>query len=219
MQHACDEGLIEKNPANQVAPIKEREVKKPTKVVQPFEIKDMLKLIEESKRVNTKESQINGAIGTRVYGTNADVIIFQMVTGLRIGEVLGLTWECVDFDKKRIHIKGAMRDVVGADGKVRRELGQTKTEDSVRKLKLCKGAIEILKEQRDKRPMAAPNDLVFVNELGNTIDRHKVNRTLKTMAERSDCSNKNVGSHVLRHTYASFLATHHIDLFTISQLR
>ena len=36
-----------------------------------------------------------------IYGTLLKVIVF---TGLRLGEAMGLTWDCVDFEKGALNI-------------------------------------------------------------------------------------------------------------------
>lgn len=218
LNRACDKGILKSNPANLIAPLKEREAKKATKVVEPFEIDDMTKLIKEARRVNTLDCHINGKLGERVYGTNADVLIFQMYSGLRIGEALGLTWKCVDFDKGYITIQNGMRDVRDEDGKLTRELGVLKTDSSERRVKLYKEARDILLEQRAKNPTASDEDLVFVNEEGRTIDRHKINRTLKAMAKRSNCSIQDVGSHAMRHTFGAYLVTKGVSIYRVSKL-
>lgn len=218
LKRACEKGILKSNPADLVAPLKEREGKKATRVVEPFEIDDMNKLIKEAKRVNTLECRINGAIGERVYGTNADVLIFQMYSGLRIGEALGLTWKCIDFDKGYIDIQKGMRDVHDENGKVTRELGTLKTDSSKRSVKLYKEAKEILLAQRAKNPNASDDDLVFVNEDGRTIDRHKVNRTLKAMAKRCNCSIQDVGSHSMRHSFGAYLVTKGVSIYRVSRL-
>lgn len=217
LQLAYERGIIKSNPADLVAPIKEREVKKATKVVEPFDLEDMNKILKEARRVNTRECRINGAIGERVYGVNADVLLFQMFSGLRIGEVLGLRYRDLDLDNDYIYVNEAMRDVKDKDGKVTRELGRTKTQKSVRPVPLYKQAKLILKEQQEKHPNATLDDLVFVNEDGGFIDRHKVNRTLKAMAKRGALSNQDVGSHVMRHTFGAYLVTQGVDIYKVSQ--
>ena len=107
--------------------------------------------------------------------------------------------------------------VTDKDGKVTRELGRTKTQKSVRPVPLYKQAKLILKEQQEKHPNATLDDLVFVNEDGGFIDRHKVNRTLKAMAKRGALSNQDVGSHVIRHTFGAYLVTQGVDIYKVSQ--
>ena len=79
-------------------------------------------------------------------------------------------------------------------------------------------AKEILLAQKAKNPNASDDDLVFVNEEGRTIDRHKVNRTLKAMAKRCDCSIQDVGSHAMRHTFGAYLVTKGVSIYRVSKL-
>ena len=43
------------------------------------------------------------------------IVVFAIETGMRRGEILGITWECVDFDSRTVHLpitkNGSSRDV------------------------------------------------------------------------------------------------------------
>lgn len=43
-----------------------------------------------------------------MYGVNADVLLFQMFSGLRIGEVLGLRYRDLDLDNDYIYVNEAI---------------------------------------------------------------------------------------------------------------
>jgi len=51
--------------------------------------------------------------GTDGFGTLFKVVVF---TGLRLGEALGLTWDCVDFQKCRLTINKQLQKRPLADG-------------------------------------------------------------------------------------------------------
>ena len=51
--------------------------------------------------------------GTDGFGTLFKIVVF---TGLRLGEALGLTWDCVDFQKKRLTINKQLQKRPLADG-------------------------------------------------------------------------------------------------------
>lgn len=53
------------------------------------------------------------ATGDDGFGTLFKVVVF---TGLRLGEALGLTWDCVDFSKRRLTIDKQLRKRPIADG-------------------------------------------------------------------------------------------------------
>ncbi|MBA5735633.1 tyrosine-type recombinase/integrase, partial [Escherichia coli] len=40
----------------------------------------------------------------KVEYTSRNIIFFQIATGCRFSEALGLTWDCVDFEKKSVII-------------------------------------------------------------------------------------------------------------------
>ena len=68
------------------------------KKIKFLDINDMNALYNESKRLNIKGYQINGAIGKPVYGVSANQVVFILYTGLRISEALALKWS--DFNEK-----------------------------------------------------------------------------------------------------------------------
>ncbi|AOW75555.1 hypothetical protein A3Q34_00850 [Colwellia sp. PAMC 20917] len=72
------------------------------------------------------------------YVTEKNLLFLAVVTGLRICEILALTWNCVDFDKAEIQIN---KSVVLGKYKL------PKTKKSIRKVDLNTHAIEILKNQ------------------------------------------------------------------------
>ena len=73
-------------------------------------------------RVERKEIQpltdaqvgtLAAAIGSDGYGTLLKVVVF---TGLRLAEAIGLTWDCVDFEKRRLTINKQLQKRPLAEG-------------------------------------------------------------------------------------------------------
>lgn len=222
LERAKVRGIIKENPADKVAPIKEKEVIKPTKKVVALDVSDMKKVLEEAKRVNTKEHQINGEIGTRVYGTNADVVCFLIYTGLRIGECLALKYSDIEegdlSGETFIRINSTLKRLPNEEGKLVLQRGSTKTQSSKRRVALCKEALEIIDAQKKANPKATKDDYIFVGETGMPIHYRNVNRTLKCMLERANCKNQSISVHSLRHTFASYLVSKDVNIFTVSKL-
>lgn len=221
LERAKGKGILKENPADKVAPIKEKEVIKQTKKVVALDVDDMKKLFVEAKRVNTKEHQINGEIGTRVYGTNADVVCFLIYTGLRIGECLALKYSDLEESltgNTLININCTLKRLPNEEGELVLQRGSTKTQSSKRRVVLCKEALEIINAQKKAHPNATKDDYIFVGETGNPIHYRNVNRTLRCMLERANCKNQNISVHSLRHTFASFLVSNDVNIFTVSKL-
>jgi len=64
---------------------------------------------KKAKRVHFLTEQeiellLSKSINTDVYG----IILFALNTGCRLGEVLGLHWDCVDFDRRRLNISRSL---------------------------------------------------------------------------------------------------------------
>ncbi len=72
------------------------------------------------------------------YVTEKNLLFLAVLTGLRICEILALTWDCVDFDNAEVQIN---KSVVLGKYKL------PKTEKSIRKVDLNIHAVEILKKQ------------------------------------------------------------------------
>lgn len=80
---------------------------------------------------------------------NSEVIIVALYQGLRRGEVLGLTRDCVNLDKKTITINKAWSQ--------RNKFDTTKNDQSVRTLPMFENTYNILIKYKDKKP----NERIF----------------------------------------------------------
>ena len=76
-------------------------------------------------------------------------IILCLYTGLRIGELLALTWNDIDFDKNILSVTKTCHDG-NEDGKHVRIIDTPKTENSRRQIPLSKTLVKMLKELKKK---------------------------------------------------------------------
>jgi integrase len=65
-----------------------------------------------------------------------------IATGMRQGEILGIRWKDIDFDRRLISVKQSLSH----DGK---EFGPPKTETSIRSISLDEKTLKLLKQKRD----------------------------------------------------------------------
>lgn len=217
-RRAVEIKALEENPAKNISSFTEEDVIKPTRHVTSLEEEDMFKLVREAKRINTETYRINGLPNTRVYGVNADIIVFLLFTGLRIGEALALKWQNVDLKNKQIHIVETLKEVPDETGKYRLVCGKTKTQSSIRWVSLTDYALNVLEEQKKRYQDIKPTDFVFRSESDKPVLYRNVNRTLRDMLKRSNCSTTDATVHSLRHTYGSFLLSKGIPVFNVSRL-
>ena len=116
---------------------------------------------------------------------------FLLETGLRIGEALFLTWDCVDFEKRLLHVS-------------RSKTGQSRTEP------MSSRCYTTLKTQEAKRSTLFDAEAVFVwpNVAHRTFSR--LLHDLETVEK--------VTPHILRHTFATRMAQRGIQIETLSRI-
>lgn len=123
------------------------------------------------------------------------------VTGMRIGESVGLTWEDIDFEKGEIQINKTW-NIYTNDG-----FAKTKNKQSIRTVPIDDITIRLLKEFKENS--WKPNRF---NRIFSSTAQSYLNKRLKYLVGRS------VHVHSLRHTYVSFLLANGIEVLTISKL-
>ena len=141
-----------------------------------------------------------------IKGDPFEIVLFVTVfTGLRQGEVLGLTWDCVNFENGTLLInKQHNRSQMDHNY----QFSSVKT-DRIRVLNVSKHVMDKLRQQQmiqkcwaDAAGSAWNNadDLVFTNELGSFIKNKTLYMHFKRISSRIGLGN--LRFHALRHTYA-----------------
>lgn len=127
------------------------------------------------------------------------VILLQLYTGMRIGEVLALSIKDIDYKNNTITISKTLT----RDENDKTIMGDTtKTENSKRTILINDKVKEILK-QAQKRQMTNINGLLFYDNAKNTyITPSEINSYLKRLNKKENIAS-NLHTHMLRHTYAT----------------
>lgn len=127
--------------------------------------------------------------------------------GLRRGEVLGLLWADIDFNKKTLRVSGALQRVQG-----KLERSEPKTRAGARTLLLPDVLVELLAEhqqrQAEERTFRGAewkeHDLVFPAERGTPMEPSNLHRHFKLVLKRAGLP-LTTRFHDLRHSCATFL--------------
>ena len=133
-----------------------------------------------------------------------NLFIVAMFTGMRQGELLGLSWECIDFTNEIITVKQQLQCTDGLyfmetpkNGKNRTILPAPIVMDTLRK--------ERQKQQREKALAGEAWDnhfnLVFTDALGKNLVRRTVVKHFKIITQRAGISD-DARFHDLRHSFA-----------------
>ena len=127
------------------------------------------------------------------------IILLQLYTGLRIGEVLALTTKDIDFTNNTITVSKTLTQ--NKNGKV--IMGKTtKTENSIRTLFIDNKVKSILLKAQNKRVTNINEYLFYNNEKNCFITPGQVNCYLKRLNKKEKIA-KNLHNHMLRHTFAT----------------
>ena len=76
-----------------------------------------------------------------------NLFVLAIETGMRIGELCGIQWQDIDFDKKVLYVRHTLC-YFQKDGKYIFEMHEAKTKNGRRTIPLTTKALEALKQQR-----------------------------------------------------------------------
>ena len=153
-------------------------------------------------------------------------------TGCRIGEVLGLRWEDIDYEKRIISINHNLTYYpVGEDRASENHISTPKTEAGMRTIPMLdtvKDAFEMIwEEQKENGWTDAEIDgmtgFVFCNRYGNIMNAQSVNRAIKRISSAYNATEEieakkehrepvllpDFSAHSLRHTFCTSLEPIH----------
>ncbi len=194
LDKAVDTNLLVKNVAKQINPIITREKKKERRVLTVQETDQFLEYAE----------------GTFYY----NLFVLALETGMRIGELCGLTWEDVDFKDKLLHVRHTLC-YFSKGGKYVFEIHDTKTDNGERTIPLTDKAFWVLKKQRVRKqeiifkgkiPLEGYENLVFVTRNNRPTQQFLVQECMNLIIHRIQQVNNSFEAftpHTFRHTFAT----------------
>lgn len=135
-------------------------------------------------------------------------VMIAISTGMRRGEVLGLTWNNVDLDHATLKVVQAIYPT--KNGLV---VLPPKTNTSIRKISLPPTLVSILSEYKSKNKYN--NDYVCTLEDGSLISPSSLNHKFKQVLK--DNNLPSIRFHDLRHSHASLLLSQGVHAKVISE--
>lgn len=125
----------------------------------------------------------------------ADIISIAYRTGMRIGEIMALKWEDIDFKNKFLTVKRTYSKY--NNGKPCIE--EPKSKSSKRRIELDIQCMKIFQQTKSTHS----SEFVFCNKNGNMLSYTIITKNFKKMCEEAGVPYRNF--HTLRHTHASVL--------------
>lgn len=128
---------------------------------------------------------------------------FLLQTGLRTGELVGLKWSDVDWDKRTLTISRSMEY---RHSTKEWRIGEPKSKSGYRTIPLTEEAIEILRLQKKKNQSISIipiewSEFVFLCRKGTPVKNSTYDTMLFKLCEKADLPKFSM--HVLRHTFAT----------------
>ena len=140
------------------------------------------------------------------------IYIFALYTGLRIGELLPLTWKDIDLRIGEVRVTKNISTIKVDNDHWIEKIGTPKTKNSIRSIPLPRFLIVHLKCLKKLNL----SKYLFVNNEGNHLSRRKVvanyTHILKILRIQY------ISFHALRHTFATRALENHMDIKTISEV-
>lgn len=181
-----------------------------------------------------------------IYNSMYSLVACMLGTGLRAGELLGLTWKDIDFEKKCIKLdhqmvyksKGIRKE--GEKANIKFYVTPPKN-NSVRTIPIHDDLIAILKKHKSETYFLSKatgfevdgyTEFVFINREGNLRTPNTINRSLNGITktynkkEKFDAEEEkrepvflpDFSPHVLRHTYCTRMAENGVDVKVLQEL-
>lgn len=142
-----------------------------------------------------------------------NLVKFTLATGMRIGEVTGITWEAVDLKRKTVLVCAQLQRV---DKQL--VLKPLKTDKSLRTMPLVGHSLEVIRTERNRQEDEGyenPLNLAFLNPFGRPFDPKYVNERLHEALKKAELPA--TGMHSLRHSAATFMLMAGLNLHQVSR--
>ena len=173
-------------------------------VVLPKVTKKEMKLFSDSQQSALCKYLMNNMDPTAL------CVLISLYTGLRVGEICGLMWSDINFQKSILTVRRSVQRIHDKNNKTRIIIGTPKSRSSCRTIPIPVFIIKLLRNFRS-------NENFFILS-GNTIpiEPRTLQRRFKTILSKAELSS--VSYHCLRHMFATNCISAGFDVKTLSEI-
>lgn len=150
-----------------------------------------------------------------------DVYLVTLFTGLRQGEVLGLTWDCVDFTAGTITINKQLQRPNGDHKECYLALTKNGKGRCITPAPFVMNVLKQTRAKQNRRKLKAGSawenhdNLVFTDALGHHLQHHTIYHRFKDIVESIGCPDTRF--HDLRHSFAVVSIRSGDDIKTVQE--
>lgn len=185
----------------------------PKKRIETFSIVELNKIIQSAKEME-----------------NGNIILLDILTGMRIGEMLALKWKDIDLETGEVIIKHTIGKTKQIDENYTFEkamnnelpkkrvvnITSVKTDNSDRETYIDGTLLETLREIKNTTPYNSDDDFIFCDSFGNYIPYENIRRDYEQILENAGVKYRK--PHTLRHTFGTLGVKKNVDYKTMARL-
>ncbi|ATO43294.1 site-specific integrase [Loigolactobacillus coryniformis] len=138
--------------------------------------------------------------------TSKYMIITALFTGMRPGEIGGLTWENINKNFNTISVNQSWSESA-------KDFEDLKNDASQRTIRTDKWLLDLISEL----PHEDKQYRVFANQFKTIPTSNAVNKVLRAAMKELGINRKGFHFHSCRHTHVAYLLSHGVDLYAISK--
>lgn len=215
LEIAVDDDIIRKNPAKAVWKDYGREP----------EGKKALTLAQHKRLMEFVKSDT-------MYKCYCPMLTIMLGTGVRCGELVGLTWDDVDMGKKEIHIRRTLVYKDYGDG-LRLHVSTPKTKSGIRTIPMSDSVYNAFAQQKELNSLLGKDrnafeveglkGFVFITRNGKPLLMCSVNRVLANIVKAINALGQEetfppISAHTMRHTFCTRMAENGMDIKVLQYL-
>ena len=201
---AFDEGIIHKNLASKLKLIYNEDKSHPSVFLSAAEIESLASYCKQITKPNRPVPYM---------------VLTALFTGMRLGEIMALSWPCIDYDKNTIKIERSWAYSAY-------ELKSPKNQASYRTIPVPVDLLNKLNELKGNDPCwvfvrkNARHDGMTDDEIlrAGLVDQSTTNDDLKRFAKKACVKDwQDIHMHTLRHAHVAYLAYKNVNWYAISK--
>lgn len=167
--------------------------------------------------------------GDSRYNVYHPMLVIMLGTGVRCGELVGLTWDDIDMVDRKISINHQLIYKNYGNG-CKLHVSKPKTGSGIRKIPMSESVWNAFREQKELNNLLGKNgtvevegytDFIFITRNGNPLLPSSANKILYHIADAYNTAEQTqaggekmpkISAHTMRHTFCTRMAENNMDI-------